>query len=257
MSVPILTPQQSYSLLQQRLGAITIPEIPGGELNALEWCATAVDAVVENKTAAFQASRRAEQLESEVADLRAQLEELIKAKEEDETALLLKFRDLLNEKKVKIREQQKIIASKPTNVGAASPPPASQTALPERSRKADKSRSAKRKAPAVPIEEDSSDDSFEPMEVDKAVKTEPEETDKETDTDGTASTAGDEEEAAGGIASGANTAASAQRQKSPPKKAAAQPPPKRSLPFAKDKTKPTAAAVSAAEGSETESDEEL
>lgn len=216
-----------------------------------------MDAAVENKTAAFQASRKAEQLESEVADHKAQLEELLKAKDEDETALLLKFRDLLNEKKVKIREQQKIIASNPTTVAAASPPPVSQTALPERSRKAAKSRPTKRKAPVAVAEEDSSDDGFEAMEVDKAIKNEPEETDKGTDTDGTASTASDEDEAAGESASGANTAASSQRPKSPPKKVAAQPPPKRSLPFTKEKRKPAVTAAPAGGESETESDDEL
>lgn len=242
--------------MQQRLGSITIPEIPGGQLNVLDWCATAVDAAAENKKAAFEASSRARQLEGEVADLKSQLDELIRAKEEDETVLLLKFRDLLNEKKVKIREQQKIITSNPINDVTVSPPSLSQTALPERSRKADKSRSAKRKAPANVIEEDSSEDGFEPMEVDK-VKTEPEETDKGDETDGTASTASDEDGPAARSVSEANTAASSQRQKSPPKKAAAQAPPKRNLPFVKDKTKPAVALPPAAAGSETESDDEL
>jgi hypothetical protein len=241
--------------LQQRLGSITIPVVEGGELNVLDWCATAVDAAAKTKKAAFEASVKAAELEAEVADLKAQLEELIKAKDEDETSLLLKFRDLLNEKKIKIREQQKIIASKQLkDEVTASPPRPSQIAIPERSRKADTSRRAKRKAP-VAVEEDSSD-GFEPMEVDK-VKTEQEDTDRETETDGTASTASDDDEPAGEGVSEANTAASSQQNKSAPKKGAAQPPPKRSLPFVKSKTKPAPGPAAGAAGSETESDDEL
>lgn len=240
--------------MQQRLGSITIPVVEGGELNVLDWCATAVDAAAETKKAAFDASARAVELETEVADLKAQLEELIKAKDEDETSLLLKFRDLLNEKKIKIREQQKIIASKqPKDEVTASPPRPSQMAIPERSRKTDTSRRAKRKAP-VAVEESSSDEGFEPMEVDK-VKTEQEETDRETETDGTASTASEDDEPTGKVVGEANTAASPQQNKSVPKKEAAQPPPKRSLPFVKSKPAPGPAAGAA--GSETESDDEL
>ena len=246
---------------QQRLGAITIPAIPGGELNVLDWCATAADAAAECKKAASESLQKTESLESEVRSLQDQLEELIKAKSEDETTLLMKFRDLLNEKKVKIREQQKVIASSNTAAaegdggGNAESSGPSATVIPERSRKAQQSRSTKRKA-ANTVVDDSSDDGFEPMEVDK-VKSEPEETDRADDTEDTASTASDDEDKPASKEAPRPNTATAEPNKTQPKGKAADPPPKRSLPFAKSKPKTAPATAPADAGSETESDDEL
>jgi hypothetical protein len=54
---------------------------------------------------------KAASLEAQVAELRAQLEELTEAKTARETELLEKFCALLNEKKVKIREQQRLLSA--------------------------------------------------------------------------------------------------------------------------------------------------
>ena len=51
-----------------------------------------------------------EEQQDAVAKLTAQLEELAHAKREHETALLDKFRLLLNAKKQKIRDQQRLLA---------------------------------------------------------------------------------------------------------------------------------------------------
>lgn len=194
------------------------------------------------------------------------MEELIQAKDDDEKTMLLKFRDLLNEKKVKIREQQKIIASTRTDAGTNSSqtpqppqqtsPQLPQTSLPSRGRKAAQSRSSKRKQPAAVVEE-SSDEDAEPMDVDK-VKEE-EETDKGMETDGaTASTASDEEdEAPAQNANATNAATSLQQQTPLSKKPQGQPPPKRALPFTKAKSKASEASRQATGDSETESDDEL
>lgn len=55
--------------------------------------------------------RRIKELENDVAALKKQLDEFISVKESDEAILLEKFRALLNEKKLKIREQQRLLAS--------------------------------------------------------------------------------------------------------------------------------------------------
>ncbi|KAG9258077.1 uncharacterized protein F5Z01DRAFT_316641 [Emericellopsis atlantica] len=259
--------RKSIQGISQRLGELVIPQIEGGELNVLEWCATAVDAVVDCEKRAAASTSKISQLENEVTELRSQVEELIQAKQEDETVLLMKFRDLLNEKKVKIREQQKVIAALPSSAGSASQQPSqpSQPTLPQRGRKTQTSRATKRKA-AAPIVEEESDDGFESIEIDK-VKTEPtepqdpEETEKDTESDATASTASDGEPAPGPsgvpsgkapksqpLATGGSSAAAQQQKKS------AQPPPKRSLPFTAKKPTP---AVPGGEGSETASDDEL
>ncbi|KAF4126428.1 DNA double-strand break repair and V(D)J recombination protein XRCC4 [Geosmithia morbida] len=278
-AVATVTPDSSMSIVVrrstrgviQRLGSFTLPAVPGGELNVLDWCATAVDAAAESKHAAMEETQRVRQMETEVANLKRQLEELIQAKDEDETALFLKFRDLLNEKKVKIREQQKIIAS--TNAAGVhgdeksespSEAPASQTALPERSRKAGRSRDAKRKAAATPVpDEEEVEESPEPMDVEK-VKSEPEETDSGGETEATESADSSEEdpegeeEAPGKTIDRGPSTPSAKRPE-PPKKASAQPPAKRSLPFVKSKSKPQAAPrpITAGADDDTDSDDEL
>jgi hypothetical protein len=50
-----------------------------------------------------------------VAKLTAQLEQLTDAKREHEAALLEKFKLLLNEKKLKIRDQQRLLADAQIN----------------------------------------------------------------------------------------------------------------------------------------------
>jgi hypothetical protein len=109
------------------------------------------------------ATARAEALEKSVDELKDQLADLIKAKEDDETQLLEKFCDLLNEKKLKIRQQQRLLATanvdpdKLANLGASQ----------NTERKAKASRSSKRKAKEEAPDE--SDDGFEMMDVDDHV----------------------------------------------------------------------------------------
>lgn len=50
-------------------------------------------------------------VESTIKKLNLQLEELIKAKTEHDDQLIAKFAQLLNEKKLKIRNQQRLLAS--------------------------------------------------------------------------------------------------------------------------------------------------
>ena len=194
---------------------------------------------------------KAQNLENEITELKAQLDELIEAKKAEDAELLEKFRDLLNQKKVKIREQQRVLATASINPEKLA---ASQAASQKeaKSRAPRPSRASKRKAAAVPIDE-SDDDGFEAMDVDKIKKESSSDseqggrtTDAETDADATAS----EDEA---------------YEEAPAMKPVAveQPPPTRELPFATKKSKEPPARVapqpstSTAVGSETESDDEL
>lgn len=56
-----------------------------------------------------------------VRKLNAQLQDLIKTKEENENAMLEKFKELLNEKKLKIRDQQRLLAEAKVNPAAGKP----------------------------------------------------------------------------------------------------------------------------------------
>ena len=217
---------------------------------------------------------KSNEAEAAVDQLRSQLEELIRAKDEDETALLKKFRDLLNEKKVKIREQQRVLAAS-GSFNASHPGTTSQepeevkikeeeptkkpTSKP--TRKAGKSRASKRKAPASKrIEEESEDEGVQAMEVDDVQPVDDQETDPGNTTEGTASASSDDEDVGIPLRSRGERAAppaAEPREKTPPRKAKEQPPAPRNLPFGNKKSTKPAPAPAPAAGSETESDDEL
>lgn len=191
-----------------------------------------------------------------MTDLRAQLDELLQAKQDDEASLLLKFRDLLNEKKVKIREQQKIIAASSEDSAFSQPQEAGDDRAAHRPAS---SRPAKRKAATENVVGEPQDDGDQAME-DAAVKSEPGDTEPGSPSDDTASV-GDDQDHDGPPESGAtrdvepgqprSTTGIRGRQEAPQKTTRA-PPPRRSLPFAnkQSNTQPSRDA-------ETESDDEL
>lgn len=200
-----------------------------------------------------------------MAQLQSQLEELIKAKEEDETALLRKFRDLINEKKLRIREQQQVLNTLSTNPSMAGQSQRSQAVeasvqqpKPKKPiRQAGKSRASKRKAPASRrLEESDDDDAVDTMSVD--LKQEAVDTDPGNTTEATASGDSDDEDD-DGLDSGPpqqNKASDAVSRGKTASRESERPPPPRALPFeTKKSTKATP--VPAPAGSDTESDDEL
>lgn len=219
-------------------------------------------------------------LEARITELRNQLDELTESKKAREAEILEKFCGLLNEKKVKIREQQRLLSTAqvdPSRLDAARASQAARSSVME-DRKPASSRRGKRKA----LEDASgggssdSDDGFEKvtaavdkMDVDSkepppAVKESPEsEEDRETtDDDATATgSEGEEDEAPPPPPPPQKTR---QPQKPAPKshagaskagkgKEVAIHPLKKPL----RKTTPKAATPPPAAGSETESDDEL
>jgi hypothetical protein len=111
------------------------------------------------------ATAKIKALENSVKELKAQLDDLITTKEDDETQMLEKFRDLLNEKKVKIRQQQRLLA-----VAKVDPEKLANiegTDQGVQHRDAGSSRAGKRKVPVKLGDEEESDDDFEKMDIDK------------------------------------------------------------------------------------------
>ncbi|POR34135.1 Uncharacterized protein TPAR_05641 [Tolypocladium paradoxum] len=249
-----LTVRKQVQGITQRLGAITLKFDQGEGIELFQWCETALDALSKSKEVAFKSTTKANGLEAAVTELQAQLDELVQAKADDETALLQKFRDLLNEKKVKIREQQKIMAASSLSGDRTASSQPSQAAEVQTARRPAQSRSTKRKAGSANVEEATGGDEDEVME-DDAVRQEPDDTDPGDTSEGTASTAADdddEEIAAQPARGSAQDNNRSKRQKTPPKKAAEAPPPPRSLPFANRK-----AAASVGAERDTDSDDEL
>ncbi|KAM0553864.1 hypothetical protein ACHAPJ_007210 [Fusarium lateritium] len=262
-----ITIRKDIQGITQRLGAITLNHDPDEAIELFEWCGAAVESSAVSKQAVADLSVRSSESETALTQLQSQLDELIKAKEEDETALLRKFRDLLNEKKLKIREQQQVLASisaNPSLPGQSQPSQAVEaeidTPKPRKpTRQAGRSRTSKRKAPASRRVEESEDDAgAETMDVD--IKQEAEDTDPGNTTEATASVATDDDgEDDAGVHSSSSqqndapaSTAAPERKTSP--KGAEKPPPPRALPFT---TKKTAKPAPVPAGSETESDDEL
>jgi hypothetical protein len=211
--------------------------------------------------------------------LRNQLDELTQSKKARETEMLEKFCALLNEKKVKIREQQRLLSTAhvdPSRIAAVQATQAARAKIQE-NRKPAASRRSKRKA----LEDASgggpssdSDDGFEKMAVDKMdvdsnekpVKESKESNESEdretTDDDATGSEPDEDEEPA-----------PLPRKSRQPAKPAQKPEPKghatRASQAAKDRdvaihppkrgprATQKATSPSPADGSETESDDEL
>ena len=97
--------------ITQRLGEISLRKDDSQEIDSIKWAATAVMSfnTVEKNMEDLRVKYEEQSLIIE--KLSQQLEELIKAKIEHENALIGKFRDLLNAKKLKIRDQQRLLAT--------------------------------------------------------------------------------------------------------------------------------------------------
>ncbi|KAK1998361.1 hypothetical protein LX36DRAFT_670288 [Colletotrichum falcatum] len=253
-AVLTLTVRRKGREFTQRLGAIELSHSPHELIELFDWCALSAQTANEAKEALASATAKASRLEESVHELKAQLDGLLAAKEADESELLEKFRDLLNEKKVKIRQQQKLLAS-----ASVEPDKLAQVQAAGRGHTAAESRPAKRKTAPAPVNGDSSsDEGFEKMDVEPA----PEDSDQQRDTtegeDETASEDDDDEPAAPAAPASKKSHVSVETSQPKGQVTAAQkeaPPVRRELPFAKKRAAPKAPPPPV--GSETESDDEL
>ncbi|KAG9501258.1 hypothetical protein J7337_006942 [Fusarium musae] len=260
-----ITIRKDIQGITQRLGSITLNHDPDEAIELFDWCGAAVEASASSKQTAADLSVKSSESEAVVAQLQLQLEELIKAKEEDEIALLRKFRDLLNEKKVKIREQQQalnILSTNPSITGQFQRSQAVEDSVqqpkPKKpTRQVGKSRASKRKAPASKrLEESEDDDAVDTMSVDP--KQEAVDTDPGNTTEATASGDSDDEDddVLDSRPHQQNKAPDTVSRDKTASKESERPPPPRALPF-ETKKSTKAAPVPAPAGSDTESDDEL
>jgi len=150
--------------LQQRLGAFCLSYDENQEIELFEWCGIAVQSTSNsaNELASFKSKFREQQ--ETIAKLNAQLEELIAAKTNHEAELLEKFCDLLNEKKAKIRDQQRLLATAKVDPQKLAAVQASRKSSKKAS--AGPSRTGKRKADNGQLMDEDEDDGFEKMDID-------------------------------------------------------------------------------------------
>ncbi|KAF4634002.1 hypothetical protein G7Y89_g4097 [Cudoniella acicularis] len=256
-----ITIQKRIEGITQRLGTISLPVTEEEELDIFEWCGSAIIAKDKSKQELQTLRYKLEEKDEAIKRLEESFKELVDLKNEHEKALLEKFSLLLNEKKLKIRDQQRLLSASDVD-------PAKLAAL-ESERRESRSRSAgpsrERKRKVEEQSDDESDDAFEKMDIDKESAANESEEDRRTPTPESTADEASEDEAPpspppkkkkvsnakiGGKKSVAEASSSDFSETDIP--------PKRELPFQKKPAaKPTPAPAPVDEGSETESDDEL
>ena len=129
----------------QNLGEILLKEDQHLELDTIGWASTAILRGNSLASEVQSLQQRYNEQDATIVTLNQQLSDLVKAKEDHETALLEKFRELLNEKKLKIRDQQRLLAGAKIDPEHAIKVEAARTAG-GKGRKAGVSKVGKRKA---------------------------------------------------------------------------------------------------------------
>ena len=139
-----VTFRNNISGITQKLGEIVLNKNETEELDIVRWAGTAVERSNRLDEEVRDLTLKYDDQSKKLDKLNHQLGDLIKAREDHENSLLRNFRDLLNTKKLKIRDQQRLLASSNIdNRRAAKLQSARSTAKP---RAATASRAGKRKA---------------------------------------------------------------------------------------------------------------
>ncbi|ESZ90986.1 hypothetical protein SBOR_8620 [Sclerotinia borealis F-4128] len=152
--------------IKQRLGTIKLDETEEEEIGLFEWCALATKSADSSKDELEALRIKYREQQESLNKINENFKELNKLKVDHENQLLEKFTLLLNEKKLKIRDQQRLLAGAKVDTEKVE---AMQATRSGKSRSAGASRSGKRKAGKEVQDEssDDSDDAFEKMDVDK------------------------------------------------------------------------------------------
>ncbi|THW46210.1 hypothetical protein D6D21_04005 [Aureobasidium pullulans] len=150
-----ITIRNKISGITQRLGAITLDRDDDEAVQLYDWTGFAVSRAdgLAHQLATFQSTVTEHQ--KRIDELTAQLDDLVKAKKSHQDEMLRKFAALLNTKKLKIRDQQRLLAHAKVNPRAADQVQQARSAT---GRKPDLSRSSKRKADDKVNESETDDD---------------------------------------------------------------------------------------------------
>ena len=102
--------RRNISGITQRLGEIALAEDDDVEIDPIAWAGIAVSRVTELQQETEGLQARHVERGRILQKLEKQLDDLVGAKKKHEELLLEKFRELLNAKKLKIRDQQRLLA---------------------------------------------------------------------------------------------------------------------------------------------------
>ncbi|KAJ5263723.1 hypothetical protein N7478_011328 [Penicillium angulare] len=269
----VLTIRKRVQSITQKLGAITLTQDDDQAIELFEWSGIAAAKADELKSQVVDLAGQHRVAEDTIHKLKKQLEELTQAKVEHESKLVASFAQLLNEKKLKIRNQQRLLACATVNPAKVSEIQATST-HPGGTR--GEEQSTKRNADDMNDSEDTTSDGFEKMEIDPKGTVPPDDQDTdqatEQDTDDehqsisqaseksehTESDNEPDEPAETGHSTRASDQAGGLRRSSPKEEA---PPPRRELPFSKTRSSgkpgpaPSQNEVAEETGGETDDDE--
>lgn len=82
---------------------------PEEAIELFDWAVAAAQSELLSREQVSRIKAKSDAQEVVLRKVRQQLHELIEAKKDHETTLISKFRELLNEKKLKIRDQQRLL----------------------------------------------------------------------------------------------------------------------------------------------------
>ncbi len=164
-----ITLRNRIDKITQRLGSVDLSQDDDAEIQLFDWCGSAIDQRLVLEAEQIDLRSKYESAQATIASLDAKLEELVRAKADHEEELISKFVLLLNEKKLKIRNQQRILSTAKVDEKKLQQ---MQKTLEGKGRRADSSRARKRRAEdaagiAKEDAQNDSSDAFEEMDVDK------------------------------------------------------------------------------------------
>ncbi|PIA99453.1 hypothetical protein CB0940_02626 [Cercospora beticola] len=144
-----ITIRKNVDGITQRLGTIHLQENTSHtEIDTFDWVEAATAEADELRSQLDGLQISVESQKNSIAKLTTELDMLVRAKKAHEDDLLSKFAALLNAKKLKIRDQQRLLNGAQIDPVAATE--VSNARLSRTTRKAGASRSGKRKAKATP-----------------------------------------------------------------------------------------------------------
>ena len=174
-----ITIRKNIDGITQRLSDIKLQQDDEKEeIDAFDWVDSAAATADSTRTELETLQTSIDEQREQVTSLNKQLDDLVKAKKEHEEELLAKFTALLNAKKLKIRDQQRLLAGTQIDPAAASALDAGG------SRQSAKSKKGKRKAHTEDDEEMGDDEDNENGEDEHPQETPPGSDDEATEDEG-------------------------------------------------------------------------
>ncbi|KAJ5698258.1 hypothetical protein N7462_000263 [Penicillium macrosclerotiorum] len=236
----VLTIRKRVQDITQRLGALTLLQDDEQAIELFEWCGVTARKTSDLQNQVTSLMGRYRSAEDTISKLNQQLEELRRAKSQHESQMLVNFLHLLNEKKLKIRNQQRLLAS-----ATADPVKVSeiQAATGRIHDPTGTSQAPKRRLDDTNDAAEESDDGFEPMDTDHRGLAGGSLSDQETDDEMRSTpqpleeednmTTDDEPDAPATLGRAVPQPQEADNLTRPPPSKERTPPPRRELPFAR------------------------